>query len=514
MLDLKTQLGDYLEQVVQRVDLEGVLEQRTGTEPVQLIHPRKPPFRRPGWPYAVAAAVVVLLLIGGAAWLSRRSDTPPADAPTPTTAPIDSTTTAAIGETLSVQEFDVESVPLPVIAEAVTPSSIGVATWTVYEGVWTDELDAGLEAAVSSGVADQSPVPEPTLPESIFSADGIVVDVGANFLGATGGLSLHDWMFRVDWVETALRDGGEELRAAAQEGRVGSVVDRVSGSVEILLFANEDAKWNYLDSARHSSDGLPVADDVPFDRISRYQFSTIASEERFALEAVDATTGESVGTITAAFPISDGQFAEGVVTLSDGESVELVEPAWLDVAALHGFNWFHVDVADAFVVYAERDGFTYEGWRSTDGREWESLGSPFPEGYAPQQGVAGAGGWLAYLDDLTESNPPGPDFLHAFSNDGLVWTIIDDVPEICGDIYRIEAGWVCVSNPVGVFTLDVWTSSDGIAWEEVITTGLPSPADLAGESGSGSTMRVGDKLIVIQLTPDARPETRLWVIQW
>jgi hypothetical protein len=469
--------------------------------------------QRPRIWVAVAAAAAAMLLTVGAASLLFRGDggsVPPATEPAVSTSTAASTSTT-IGEATSPPDFDVDSIPLPVIAEEVTPSSIGVATWTVYEGLWTNELEAGLWAVADSTRADEQALPEPVLPQSIFSADGIVVDANANYLGAVDGVALHNWLFRVDWVETVVLHGEEEFRVAADDGLIGEVVGREPGSVDVLLFASEDEKRDYL---RAIIEGFPVPGDIPFETIAEYRFSAVETEGRWTFEATDTATGERLGSVTSALPITNSQYPEGVITLSGDESVELVEPDWLEAAALHGFNWFHIDVPDAFVVYAERNGSTYEAWRSIDGRTWENLGSTLPEGYFPQQVVGNSDeGWTAYLDDATESNAPGPDFMHAFSDDGLNWIIRDELPEICGEIYRLAAGWVCTSSPVDQFTLDVWTSPDGTAWEEIATAGLPPMSDLEG-SGGGTSVQVGDDTIVIQVTTDAQPETRVWVIQF
>lgn len=505
MLDLKTQIGDYLDHVVQRVGMEEVLEQRTGTGPVRPIHPRRPRFRTSGWPYAVAAAVLVLLLIGGAALLSRASETRPADSPTPTTEAIDSAT------------FDVESIPLPVTAETVTPSSIGPVTWTVHEGSWTDELEAGLDSAARSSTPASQRPPTPTLPESIFSADGIVVDVDANFLGANDGVALHDWGFGVDWVETAALRGDEEIREAAAgvDGRVGAVVNRQSGEIDILLFASANEKHNYLDSSRHGSNGLPTDTTTPFALVAQYRFVTAETEGQWTLEAFDRVTGDRIGSITSVLPLVNGGFAEGIVTVSTPDSVTLTEPEWLEEAARNGYNWIGLDLDDSPLLYVEGDGTTYAAWRSTNGEDWENLGPVFPRGYRLQQIEGNADtGWTAYLDNVSEPDAPGPHFIHAFSDDGLNWTIYDDLPEHCSNIYRLAAGWVCTSDPADQFTLDVWTSPDGLTWDEVITTGLPSPADLSGTGFSSTSRQAGDDTIILHVTTDAQPETRIWVIQF
>lgn len=62
MSDLKTQLGDYFDNVVERLDLDAIFEQQVDGSRVQPVQPRTAPPRRPGWVYGAAAAVVILLL--------------------------------------------------------------------------------------------------------------------------------------------------------------------------------------------------------------------------------------------------------------------------------------------------------------------------------------------------------------------------------------------------------------------------------------------------------------------
>jgi hypothetical protein len=62
MSDLKTQLGDYFENVVERLDVEDIFEQQVDGSRVQPVQPRTPPRRFPGWVYGVAAAVAILLV--------------------------------------------------------------------------------------------------------------------------------------------------------------------------------------------------------------------------------------------------------------------------------------------------------------------------------------------------------------------------------------------------------------------------------------------------------------------
>lgn len=62
MSDLKTQLGDYLNHVVERLDVEDIFELQVDGSHVQPVEPRTPPRGVPGWLYGVAAALAILLV--------------------------------------------------------------------------------------------------------------------------------------------------------------------------------------------------------------------------------------------------------------------------------------------------------------------------------------------------------------------------------------------------------------------------------------------------------------------
>jgi hypothetical protein len=94
MLDVRTQLRDYLDATAPAVELEDIVMSSAGSDPVRPLHPRmrKPPIQ--GWATGAAAAVVVLLLVGGLAWLSRTSQDEVVE-PTATTTTLGTTTTTS-----------------------------------------------------------------------------------------------------------------------------------------------------------------------------------------------------------------------------------------------------------------------------------------------------------------------------------------------------------------------------------------------------------------------------------
>ena len=69
MFDLETQLHDYFDHVVERVEVEDILVERVGAEPVRPLRARSPRRQVPSWVYGLAAAAVTLVFVGGAGLL-------------------------------------------------------------------------------------------------------------------------------------------------------------------------------------------------------------------------------------------------------------------------------------------------------------------------------------------------------------------------------------------------------------------------------------------------------------
>ena len=83
MTDLKAQLGDYLDHVVQRLDVEDIVSERLGPLPVRPVRPVETRRVVPRWVYGLAAAAAVLVVAGGAIWISQAigPDKPVAETP-------------------------------------------------------------------------------------------------------------------------------------------------------------------------------------------------------------------------------------------------------------------------------------------------------------------------------------------------------------------------------------------------------------------------------------------------
>jgi hypothetical protein len=69
MPDLKTQMGDYFEHVVERVTVEDILQERVDARLTQPVRGRTVARGMPGWLYGLTAAVVILFL-GFIGWVA------------------------------------------------------------------------------------------------------------------------------------------------------------------------------------------------------------------------------------------------------------------------------------------------------------------------------------------------------------------------------------------------------------------------------------------------------------
>ncbi len=102
MPDIDTQLREYFDHVVQRVEADDVLVERVGAEPVRPLRVRSPHRHVPSWVNGVVAAAVVLVVVGGTALLmspanndAPRGATPSTPTVVATVPPTTSATTVA-----------------------------------------------------------------------------------------------------------------------------------------------------------------------------------------------------------------------------------------------------------------------------------------------------------------------------------------------------------------------------------------------------------------------------------
>ena len=492
----------YLDEIQGEIDLIDVVP------PVQPIDGFAREHReRSKWLVAVAAAASVLFLVGGVAWLSPLGGLPPAAepttaVPTDTSVPTDSsvpptepTTTAIIEATEAVPPPGEGPKPASIVEQVVTSSSIGDAAWTVYEGDSTDILDA----LSNEAFADESDL---ALPDSLMAVDGIATDVSGETLGNAGEFTLTQWSVHVNWIETALLHGGDELAVRSDNG--GLLVETAieSGIREISLYATDP----------HTGEHGEVEGE-PIETIARYQWTSALGDSGWTFDVVDALTGEPVGSISSAFPMMTEDL---ILTVSQGETVESVRPDWFEVG--REYETFYLNVDDSIHAYIKPGSINspaaFEIWRSTDGTNWENLGQPqgFPSGYHPMHISRRDGLYLVNLDDITGRNEEGPDFLNIRSDDGINWFPVEDLPNTQGSIHRVETGWVWASPPGATATLSMWTSPDGTNWEPIDTTQIPGT--FRGVNGGASGWTSSENALFASAYREDPPEERLWVVQF
>jgi hypothetical protein len=161
VVDLKTQLGDYFDHVVQHVEVEDVFEERLGSDAVRPIQTRVAPPRPRPWVPALAGFLVVLVA-GGLAAISLLGG---GTAPRPDTAAIDTAATSqplVTGEAINPWEKTVITAPwvvgivdatsLPDGGFAVVASRGGSILWSRDGAVWEEaDPEGGVSAAALAG---------------------------------------------------------------------------------------------------------------------------------------------------------------------------------------------------------------------------------------------------------------------------------------------------------------------------------------------------------------------------
>jgi hypothetical protein len=482
MHELDIQIREYMDATSDPLTVDDVLYRRVGEAPVRPITYRSSPVRWwRGWVTAAVAAAVTTIVIGAVAWLAPVYETPSAEKPGVVTAVPDSEATV--------------EVPVSIVAEAVTASSIGDASWTVYEGDSTD-IVAGLSHD-DAGEVDVS------LLDSLMSADGIALSVSGHPVGSAGTSTVHSWRVRVDWIETALASGSvavspDEFVRVYGEYQIGQV-----GEISVLA---SDALTPIDEHG-----GTDLAD--PIRSIAQYEWTSTQDGDRWTFVVVDSLTGEPVGSVTSPFPLmTDGL----ILTATTAETVELVHPDWFEPGA--EYETHYLDVGDSLLAYVKpgsvNNPVAYEVWRTTDGTNWDNVGPPrgFPSGYHPLHIGGGDGFYFANLDDITEQNDPGPDFLTIGSQNGIDWVLVDGLPEVEGSTFRMGAGWVFAAWPMDSPTLSIFTSTDGTNWDPIDTSGIPGP--FMGVDGGAGPWRSSGNTLFTDAYRDSPPLERLWVVRF
>ncbi|NNF63154.1 MAG: hypothetical protein HKN07_02750, partial [Acidimicrobiia bacterium] len=303
MLDLGTQLRVYLDTTAPAVELEDILTKPAGDSQVRPLRARNASRPTQAWA-AVAAAAVVLLLVGGMAWLLR-TDQPEEPAVTSTVVPTTVTPTTVIPTTVTPPPTSTapQSVTPQLVDERVTPTSIGDASWKVFDSSSVDVLD--LMAATDFGAPQHS---APALPDSLLSSEGIVTSARGHLVATAGDTTLTQWFVEIDWSGTALVHGGESLSDRSDNGgllhSIGISSSAESGSVTTYLLTGSDEELLDVDGESYLPGVDPAVDAQLLDHlVAKYDWTSAQSGDVWVVTVVDSESGEPVGSGTSTFPL-------------------------------------------------------------------------------------------------------------------------------------------------------------------------------------------------------------------
>lgn len=528
--ELRSQLaeyGQYHREAQAPVDLDEIAALGDRVRPIPAGRPSPRRWRR-GVAVAVAAAALLLVLVGVVPFL-RDVDraTPPAAtvvpttvAPTsvpPTTAPDVEDTTPATTTVPIIEneqpEADLGSITLPLIAEVVTPSSIGDVTWRIFESAGEGEsfeVMAGLGAAASGAPGiDQDLDPSLEQDDVLIVEGPIAVNAYPTPVVSVGSARLTEWSFGFDPIATTMLTAGGDLPERSADGRLLGLGDVTGDTIEVALYDNErDA-----DLSTHK----PAAvESEPAAIIARYGLDTTLGEDGTVLRVIDADTGQLLGSVTAAitldsdpsiywgFPlVRQGEYyvsvadtAERLITLSDDGSIEQVRPEWAG-----GNLDAYVRIGERILAYVEPSPFAgFQIWQTVDGRDWTNLGRPngWPSGYAQPQ-ITRDDGMLVV--DLNDQIGGRPDNILLTSSNGIDWAPVETLPPGNGRLVGVDDGFAWVDGE----EVELWTSPDAMTWEMVDLSDIPLPR--GGLLGGGSS---GNVVWFHQ----AEEVDRLWVLEF
>ena len=110
MPDLKTQLGDYLDQVVERLTVEDIFEQEADIPLLEPARPRTLSRSLPGWLYGVGAALAILL-VGVVGFLTVNQAAPDGEQITGPSTTVDTNLPPEGGPAYGTRSLTVDGVP-------------------------------------------------------------------------------------------------------------------------------------------------------------------------------------------------------------------------------------------------------------------------------------------------------------------------------------------------------------------------------------------------------------------
>jgi len=550
MLDLSTQLRDYLDETAPPVELEEIFTKPVGEEPVRPIERRQPKRLLPRWAFGAAAAVVILLLVGGVVWLSRSDpELGPAEQPTVSTPrPTTPSTVAPDSEDPLVDQ---------------TPdlvSSLGTLTWTKVEGTRESLPSWWLKADAASGFvsferADSSrPGQEQPL---VWRSEDAVTWTSEQVPELAGYSSV---MFEIpSWTDTS-----EEIDwALAFSGETSTLFQARDSWVPVDLPEPplpplSGVVWTIGPEMLTESDGVIVVPASGFARIPWENY--YGTRENFGFEAPNWPEWDESSQVMQFFDSSGTMLAEltvGVVggslvftDIGTGDVVHEVgglaeylpdlifqDNGDVDLSVLNvtgmwvsteggAFEYqeapwsgprYKPDMvlplpAGGFAAYVvlESEGCVggVEVWTSEEGVTWVDHGTP-----AFLENVTCAGDvfvwpWTAGLRAEVLANSG---FQAWESIDGLTWTREAVLPPVTR-VYETTFGYVAVSmsdyptiDPNGPF-FKFWISHDGVTWEPV--EGPPGKHD---PDGGGNAIAGGAGDVIYLSVAEESGSRFMWI---
>jgi hypothetical protein len=389
--DLLTQLAEYGTYCNER---QGAVSANDVTDAVMPLPMSTQPTRpRNGWLIAAAAAVLVLLLVGGLGLLAQRND-PPNDAPVvdqvePETPPVIDPPATTLP--LNTTEPPPTTLPVEVDIDGFAPSLSGLG---VEAGEWNSLTLGSREFAVGAST-----------------------------------FTVWEGTLRIDWrgvAKTVVDDNTRFLIENPQgsDGEVGIEWIHEEGILDFFWWGSKES-------------------------FAQLALDFTGTGNAWVVEVSDGATGVSLGSIEGSLPglqqdeifahVIGGPNRIGWFFVSDGRDTVSVEPSWASHFEEGGSRLIVAgETIFAFMV-TDGDGPGQMAiWSSTDGKEWEGLGS------APWSGRIYA------LDTLVEQ-------------DG----------ELLALVYN--SGERPSSEEEG--TVHYWSSGDGVIWVEL------SEAEWAEKSG-------------------------------
>ncbi len=403
MLDLKANLSEYLDNVVERLDVEDIFDKQVGVPLVRLLQPRIRHRRVAVRVYGVAAAVAVVLLVGGLAWLAGNS-VDAVDNPTPTT--------------------------------VATPTLEGF-TWTKVEG------GSGLPPA--GAFLDMVSNGSKLVASDSFSAEEVVGDM--RLWTSVDGLT---WSPERARLHVLYGTGGEFL--AVGTGTDLRPTDGIEGTY--LWRSSDGVRWTRADPA--------LAETL--HKLASFRFSGLTVDEILGLSLPDSSGGGPTGAVfkidgryVSYYWPADAEPNVASAVSTDGRTWQEVEAPdflvnWFDSGSPRAMSdrgysdrlWsgtFAVNGSRVVALTGDSDG--HRLWESTDGLSWQGIHPDYgnaPGSHVFTQGVgldeqypgATTYGVFPMSDGWVILPWASEEIRVLFSVDGRTWQFIEPPKDLVG----------------------------------------------------------------------------------